>query len=184
MFDQLWHFPELAHKHIFVDINWFDITIGEILAQFSARATLTNHNKSSATTPECLPLKIAVAVVWQSRQTRKFQISRGARFLVDLEVQNRVSLRNEFLGPFPIPQVTWNFSSESLDRFLSSIQVTWKPSHLAKSHVTSVADLEKSGIALTSLFVFCVFLNSYMWHCMVSFTLNERKAVSQNSLHW
>ena len=52
------------------------------------------------------------------------------------------------LGPFSISylevQVTWNFSSKSLDRFLSSLQVTWKPSHLPKSHVTSVADLEIS----------------------------------------
>ena len=57
-------------------------------------------------------------------------------------------------------------------------QGTWKPSHLAKSQVTSVADLEISGIALSSLFVFCIFLTSYMWHYMVCFTIYERKAVS------
>ena len=37
-------------------------------------------------------------------------------------------------GPFSIfyleAQVTWIFSSKSLDRFLYSLQVTWKPSHL------------------------------------------------------
>ena len=69
------------------------------------------------------------------------------------------------------PQVTWNFSSRSLDRFLSSLQVTWKPSHLAKSHVTSVADLEISWVALASLIVFCIFPNSYMWHNLVRCTI-------------
>ena len=47
-------------------------------------------------------------------------------------------------------QVTWPFSI-----------FTW--THLAKSQVTSVADLEISWVTLTLLFVFCIFLNSYMW---------------------
>ena len=46
---------------------------------------------------------------------------------------------------------------------LSWRPVTWKPSHLAKSQVTLVADLEISRVALTPLFVFCIFLDSYMW---------------------
>ena len=55
-------------------------------------------------------------------------------------------------------QVTWPFSIFTL--------MTWKPGHLAKSQVTSVADLQMSWVASTSLFVFCIFLNSYMWHGM------------------
>ena len=66
------------------------------------------------------------------------------------------------LGPFSISyleaQVTRNCSSKSLDRFLSSLQVTWKPSHFVKSQVTSFADFETSWVALIALFVFCIFL--------------------------
>ena len=84
-------------------------------------------------------------------------------------------------GPFSISsvevQVTRNFSSKSFDCFLSSLLVTWKPSHLRKSHVTSVADLEISWVALTSLFVICIYLNQYMWHYMVCFTTYLQKAV-------
>ena len=87
-------------------------------------------------------------------------------------------LRYMNLGPFYISyleaQVT-NFSSKSLDRFLSLLQVTWKPSHLAKSQVASVADLEISWVALTSLFVFCIFLNQHMWHHIVCFTIHLLK---------
>ena len=88
-------------------------------------------------------------------------------------------------GPFSISyleaQVTSNFSSKSLEHYLSSLQVTfWKPNHLAKSQVTSVDDLEISWVALslTLLFVVCIFLNSYMWHYMVCFTRHIQKAVS------
>ena len=63
------------------------------------------------------------------------------------------------LGPFSISyleaQVTWNFAYKSLNCFLSSLQV--KPSHLAKSQVTSVADLEISWVVLTSLIVFFLY---------------------------
>ena len=65
-------------------------------------------------------------------------------------------------------QVPWNFFYKSLDRFLSSLQVTWRPSHLAKSQVTSVADLDISWVVLTSLFVYCIFSNQYMWHYMIT----------------
>ena len=86
-----------------------------------------------------------------------------------------------YLGPFSISyleaQVTWNFACKSLDCFLSSLQVTLKPSHLAKSQVTSVADLEISWVVLTSLFVFCIFLNQYMWHYMICFITYLQKAV-------
>ena len=37
-----------------------------------------------------------------------------------------------------------------------------KPSHLAKSQVTSAADMKITWVALTSLFVSCIFLNHYM----------------------
>ena len=85
------------------------------------------------------------------------------------------------LGPFSISyleaQVTWNFAYKSLDCFLSSLQVTTKPSHLAKSQVTSVAALEISWVVLTSLFVFCMYLNQYMWHNMICFITYLQKAV-------
>ena len=84
-------------------------------------------------------------------------------------------------GPFSISyleaQVTWNFAYKSLGCFLSSLQVTLKPSHLTKSQVTSVADLEISWVVLTSLFVFCIFLNQYMWHYMICFITYLQKAV-------
>ena len=70
-----------------------------------------------------------------------------------------------------------NFSPESLDHFLTSLQVTWKPSQLAKSQMTSVADLGICWVALTSLFVFCIFLNLSMRHHMVCFTIYLQKAV-------
>ena len=85
--------------------------------------------------------------------------------------------QNPLLVSYLEAQVTWNFSSKSLDHFLSSFQVTWKPSDLAKSQVTLVADLEISWFTLTSLFVFCIFLNQYMWHYMVCFTTYLQKAV-------
>ena len=85
------------------------------------------------------------------------------------------------LGPFSISyleaQVTWNFAYKSLDCFLSSLQETWKPSHLAKSQVTSVADLEISWVVLTSLFGFCIFLNRYMWYYMTCFITYLQRAV-------
>ena len=74
-------------------------------------------------------------------------------------------------------QVFWNFSSKSLESFLSSLQVTWKPTHLAKSRVTSVADLGISWVTQTSLFVFCIFLNQYRWHYVVCFTTYLQKVV-------
>ena len=84
-------------------------------------------------------------------------------------------------GPFSIShleaQVTWNFAYKSLDRFLSSLQVTWKPSHLAKSQVTSVTDSEISWVVLTLLFVFCIFLNQYLWHYMIYFITYLQPAV-------
>ena len=43
-------------------------------------------------------------------------------------------------------QVTWNFAFNSLDHFLSSPQVTWKPSYVAKSQVTLVDDLRYLGL--------------------------------------
>ena len=43
-------------------------------------------------------------------------------------------------------QVTWNFAFKSLDHFLSSPQVTWKPSYVAKSQVTLVDDLRYLGL--------------------------------------
>ena len=63
-------------------------------------------------------------------------------------------------------EVPWNFSSKSLDQFLSSLRVAWKPSHLVKSWITSVDDLEISWVALTSLFVVlylckCIYVTSY-----------------------
>ena len=85
------------------------------------------------------------------------------------------------LGPFSISyleaQVTWNFAYKSLDCFLSSLQVTWKPSHLAKSQVTSVADLEISWVVPTSLFGFCIFLKRYMWYHMTCFITYLQRAV-------
>ena len=81
-------------------------------------------------------------------------------------------------------QVTWNFSSKSLDRFLSSLQMTRKPSHLAKSQVSSVVDLGIYRASLTSLFVFCIFLNQYMWHYMVCFTTYLQKAVRIQWRHY
>ena len=76
-------------------------------------------------------------------------------------------------GPFSIPyleaQVTWIFTSKSLDHFLSSLQVTWEPSHLAKSQVTLVADLEISWIAQTSLFVilyFSIHICGIIWYVL------------------
>ena len=62
-----------------------------------------------------------------------------------------------FQSPILKPKVTWNFSSKSLGRFLSSLQMTWKPSHLAKSQVISFADFETCLVALIALFVFCIF---------------------------
>ena len=86
------------------------------------------------------------------------------------------------LGPFSIfsleAQVIWNFSFKSLDHFPSSLQVTWKPSDWAKCQVISVADLEMSWVPLTSLFVFCIFSNSYMWHYVIYFTICIQMAVS------
>ena len=91
------------------------------------------------------------------------------------------------LGPFSISyleaQVTWNFAYKSLDCFLSSLQVTWKPSHLTKSQVTSVADngdmLGRSNIVICILYI----LKS------ISVTLydmfyNISTKGSHNSLHW
>ena len=62
--------------------------------------------------------------------------------------------------------------SPSLLKFC--LQVTWlfsiftpsdlEASHLAKSQATSVADFTIFWVVLTSLFVFCIFLNQYMWH--------------------
>ena len=66
---------------------------------------------------------------------------------------------------------------KSLDRFLSSFQLTWKPNHLAKSQVASFADLEVTWVALTSLFVFCIFLNSYIWHFIACFTMCVQRTV-------
>ena len=81
-------------------------------------------------------------------------------------------------GPFSISyleaQVTWNFSYKSLDRFLSSLQLTWKPSHLAKSQVTSVADLGRSNIVICISYLF---LNQYMWHYMICFITYLIKAI-------
>ena len=88
-----------------------------------------------------------------------------------------------YLGPFSIAyleaQVPWNFTYKSGTwRFLSSIQETWNPRHLAKSHVTSAADLQISLATLASLFIFCIFVNPYMWYYMVCFTTHVQKAVS------
>ena len=79
-------------------------------------------------------------------------------------------------GPFSISyleaKITWNFPPSHLtifylhSKWLGS-QVTWQ---LAKSQVTSIADLEISWAPLTSLFVFCIFLNSYIWQYMVCIT--------------
>ena len=65
------------------------------------------------------------------------------------------------------------------------LQVIWPfsiftPSDLeakAKSQVTLNADLETSWVALKSLFVFCIFLNQYMWFYMVCFTTYLQKVV-------
>ena len=69
------------------------------------------------------------------------------------------------------------FFPKSLDHFLSPVQVPWKPSHQAKSQVTSVADLGISWVALTSLFVLCIFLNEYMRHYVVCFIMYLQKAI-------
>ena len=74
------------------------------------------------------------------------------------------------------------FSPKSLDRFLSSFQTTRKASHLAKCQVTSVVDLEINWVALTSLFVFCIFLNRYMWHHMICFTIYYKRQTAFSSL--
>ena len=90
----------------------------------------------------------------------------------------RLRVVTQDLGPFFISyleaQVTGKFSPKSLDRFLSSLQVTWKRK---KSQVTSAAQLGISWVALTSLFAFCIFLNWYMWHYMVCFTIYLQKTV-------
>ena len=67
-------------------------------------------------------------------------------------------------------QATWSF--------LSSLKVPWTPSHL-----TSVADLQISWVALTLLFVFNICLNSYMWHYMIFFTIHLQKAVRILFIH-
>ena len=74
-------------------------------------------------------------------------------------------------------QVTWHFPSKSLDHFLSSLQMTWKPSHLAKSQVTSVADLQISWITLTSLFVICIFLK-----CIIMSYISQYMYIRQSEL--
>ena len=92
----------------------------------------------------------------------------------------------EIQGPFSISyleaQVTLNFSSKSLDHFLSSLRVTWKPSHLAKSQVTLVADLVISWVPLTSLVVFCIFLKIHVISYDIFYNIYTH--VSQHSLHW
>ena len=77
--------------------------------------------------------------------------------------------------------------SWSPSHFIFCLQVTWQfsiftpsdleASHLAKSQVTSVADLEISWVVLSSLFVLCIFLNQYMWHYMICFITYLQKAV-------
>ena len=90
-------------------------------------------------------------------------------------------------GPFFIPyleaQVTWIFASKSLDHFLSSLQVTWEPSHLAKSQVTLVADLEISWIAQTSLFVI-LYIFQFIYVTLYGMFYNICTKGSPNSLHW
>ena len=86
-------------------------------------------------------------------------------------------------GQFSTPPPSWSlshlgFSSMPLDRFLSSLEVTWKPSHLAKSQVTSIAELQIPWVTLSPLFVFCFYLNSYTWHYKICFTINIQKAFS------
>ena len=92
-----------------------------------------------------------------------------------------------YLGPFSIPyleaQVTWIFTSKSLDHFLFSLQVTWEPSHLAKSQVTLVADLEISWIAQKLLFVI-LYLFQFIYVTLYGMFYNKCTKGSQNSLHW
>ena len=103
------------------------------------------------------------------------------RWIYSCLMIKRIHQKSKGLSQFSISyleaQVISNFSSKSLDHFLSSHLATWKPSHMAKSQATSVADLEISWAALTSSFVFCIFSNSYIWHYMVCFTIYIQKAV-------
>ena len=53
----------------------------------------------------------------------------------------RVRFRSLYLGA----QITWKFITKSPGHVLFTLQVTWTPSHLAKSQVTLVTDLRQLG---------------------------------------
>ena len=110
--------------------------------------------------PNCLWGMASILISWYTRIITWNIIVRSGHKQSSKSHPAKLSKQasNHYLGPFFISyleaQVTWNFSSKSLDRFLSSLQVTWKPSHLAKSQVTSVADLEISNIVICVLYLF------------------------------
>ena len=84
------------------------------------------------------------------------------------------------LGPFSISyleaQVTWNFVYKSLDRFLSSLQLTWKTlGEIPSDFGCWLGDiLGRSNIVIG---IFCIFLNQYMWHYIICFITYLQKEV-------
>ena len=99
---------------------------------------------------------------------------------------SRLIFQLSLLNPFK-PGPVFYLLSWSLSHLNFLLQVTWpfsiftpsdlEDKSLGENKVTSVADLEISWVALTSLFVFHIFLNQYMWHYMVCFTTYLQKTV-------
>ena len=89
------------------------------------------------------------------------------------------------LGPFSIAyleaQVTWNFVYKSLDRFLSSLQLTWK----AFGEIPSDFGCLLGDILGRSNIVICIFyLFKSIYVTLYHMFYNISTKGGQNSLHW
>ena len=73
--------------------------------------------------------------------------------------QHAMGIWARFLSHILKPKSLETLPPSPLAVFYLHSQVTWRPSHLAKSQVTSVADLEISWVALTSHYHHCANLS-------------------------
>ena len=86
-------------------------------------------------------------------------------------------IRSRFLSPILKPKSHEIFPPSHLTVFYLHSKWLGSPITWRNPKWLQFADLGISWVALTSLFVVCIFFNSFMWHYMVCFTTYLQKAV-------